>query len=74
MSTHAHIVGWGKYVPQRVLTNDDLARMVDTSDDWIRTRTGIAERRIVADGETTFSMALQAARQALEVAGLTNWT
>jgi len=70
MSTHAHIVGWGKYVPQRVLTNDDLARMVDTSDDWIRTRTGIAERRIVADGETTFSMALQAARQALEVAGL----
>ena len=70
MSTHAHIVGWGKYVPQRVLTNDDLARMVDTSDGWIRTRTGIAERRIVADGETTFSMALQAARQALEVAGL----
>jgi len=70
MKTHTHIVGWGKSVPQRVLTNDDLARMVDTSDGWIRTRTGVAERRIVADGETTFSMALQAAQQALEVAGL----
>jgi 3-oxoacyl-[acyl-carrier-protein] synthase-3 len=67
--THAHIVGWGKYVPQRVLTNDDLARLVDTSDGWIRTRTGIAERRVVGDGETTASMAVQAARQALEVAG-----
>ena len=70
MKTHAHIVGWGKSVPQRVLTNDDLARMVDTSDDWIRTRTGIAERRIAGDGETTFSLSLQAARQALEVASL----
>ena len=70
MTTHAHIVGWGKSVPQRVLTNDDLARMVDTSDDWIRTRTGITERRIAADGETTFSLSLQAAQQALEVAGL----
>jgi 3-oxoacyl-[acyl-carrier-protein] synthase-3 len=70
MKTHPHIVGWGKSVPQRVLTNDDLAQMVDTSDGWIRTRTGITERRIVADGETTFSMALQAAQQALEVAGL----
>jgi len=70
MKTHAHVVGWGKYVPQRVLTNDDLAQMMDTSDGWIRTRTGIGERRLVADGETTLSMALQAARRALEVAGL----
>lgn len=70
MKTNAHVVGWGKYVPQRMLTNDDLAQMVDTSDGWIRTRTGIAERRIVTDGETTFSMALQASRRALEVAGL----
>ena len=45
MKTHAHVVGWGKYVPQRMLTNDDLAQMVDTSDGWIRTRTGIVERR-----------------------------
>jgi len=70
MNAHAHIVGWGKSVPQRVLTNDDLAQMVNTSDDWIRTRTGISERRIAADGETTYSMSLQAAQQSLEVAGL----
>ena len=44
--TYAQIVGWGKYVPGQILTNDDLAEMVDTSDDWIRTRTGIVERRI----------------------------
>jgi len=53
-----------------VLTNDDLSRMVDTSDEWIRTRTGIRERHIAKDGETTASMAVQAARQALEVARL----
>jgi 3-oxoacyl-[acyl-carrier-protein] synthase-3 len=70
MSIHAHVVGWGKYVPPCVLTNDDLTRLVDTSDDWIRTRTGIVERHIVSDGETTASMAIRAARQALEVAGL----
>lgn len=70
MTTHAHIVGWGKYVPPRVLTNDDLTRMVDTSDDWIRARTGIAERHIADDGETTASMAIKAAQQALEVANL----
>ncbi|MEA3341117.1 MAG: beta-ketoacyl-ACP synthase III [Chloroflexota bacterium] len=70
MTPHAHIFGWGKAVPQRALTNDDLAQMVDTSDEWIRSRTGIGERRIVADGETTFTLSLQAARQALEVAGL----
>ncbi len=70
MKAHAHIVGWGKYIPRRVLTNDDLSRMVDTSDAWIRTRTGIRERRLAEDSETTASMAIQAARQALEVAEL----
>ena len=70
MSPHAHVTGWGKYIPQRVLTNDDLSRMVDTSDEWIRTRTGIRERHIAKDGETTASMAVQASRQALEVARL----
>ena len=70
MAIRAHIVGWGKYVPQRVLTNNDLSHMVDTSDEWIRTRTGIAERRIADDGETTASMSIQAAHQALETAGL----
>ncbi len=67
----AHVVGWGKYVPERVLTNEDLSRMVDTSDDWILARTGIAERRIADDGETTSTMATEAAWRALTSAGLT---
>jgi 3-oxoacyl-[acyl-carrier-protein] synthase III len=66
----AHIVGWGKYVPSQVLTNDQLAQMIDTSDEWIRQRTGIVERRIVRNGETTATMSIQAARAALETAGL----
>jgi len=64
------VVGWGKYVPQRVLTNEDLTQMVDTSDEWIRARTGIHERRLAGDGETTASMSIRAAREALEVAGV----
>jgi len=70
VTPHAHVVGWGKYIPHRVLTNDDLSRMVDTSDEWILSRTGIRERRLADDGETTATMAVQAARCALEVAGL----
>ncbi len=70
MARYAAIAGWGKYLPQRVLTNADLERMVDTSDEWIRTRTGILERRIAADGESSATMAVQAARQALERAEL----
>lgn len=66
----AHVVGWGKYVPEQVLTNDDLSRLVDTSDGWIRTRTGIAERRVAEDGETTSTMATKAAWEALKAAGL----
>ncbi len=66
----AVITGWGYYVPERVLTNADLERMVGTTDEWIVERTGIRERRIVADGETTSSMATAAARQALERAGI----
>src|SRR4030042_4980261 len=68
MSAHAHVVGWGKYVPRRLLTNDELSRMVDTSDQWIRERTGIQERHLIEDGETTSSMATLAARKALETA------
>lgn len=64
---YAHIVGWGKYVPPNILTNDELAKKVDTSDAWIRERTGIAERRI-ATKETTASLGLYAAQDALEVA------
>lgn len=67
---YAHITGWGKYVPQRVLTNDDLAQMVETSDGWIRDRTGIAERHIAGPNDTTASMGLAAAIEALDVAGV----
>jgi 3-oxoacyl-[acyl-carrier-protein] synthase III len=70
MSKYARITGWGKYVPERILTNSDLEKMVDTSDEWIRTRTGIRERRIAAPGETCCSMSLRAARQALAMAHL----
>jgi 3-oxoacyl-[acyl-carrier-protein] synthase III len=58
-------VGCGSYLPARVLTNNDLARMVDTSDDWITQRTGIRERHVAADGEMTSHLALAAARAAL---------
>jgi 3-oxoacyl-[acyl-carrier-protein] synthase-3 len=70
LSPYAHIVGWGKYVPERVMTNDDLSRLVETSDEWIRTRTGIGERRVAGDEESTATMAIAAARDALAVAGL----
>ena len=65
------ILGTGSYAPGRVVTNDDLAHMVETSDEWIRTRTGIRERRIAAPTETTSDMAVQAARHALIDAGVT---
>ncbi len=68
MARYAQIVGWGMYVPSKVMTNDDLANMVDTSDDWIRARTGIVERRIAAPKETTATMAIRAAQAALRVA------
>jgi 3-oxoacyl-[acyl-carrier-protein] synthase III len=67
----AQISGWGMYVPERVLTNADLERVVDTSDEWIFSRTGIRERHIVSDErETTATMAVRAARRALRVANL----
>ena len=65
------VAGTGSYVPERILTNAELAVMVDTSDEWIVTRTGIKERRIAADGEFTSHMASHAARKALEQSGLT---
>ena len=66
----AHITGWGRYAPSQVLTNADLERMVDTSDEWIRTRTGIRERRVAGANETTASMAAVAGLRAIAVAGL----
>jgi 3-oxoacyl-[acyl-carrier-protein] synthase-3 len=68
--SRAHIVGWGMAVPERVLDNHELCTLVDTSDEWIRQRTGIVERHIAGDGETTFSLAYRAAQSALEVANL----
>jgi 3-oxoacyl-[acyl-carrier-protein] synthase-3 len=65
---YARITGWGKYVPARRLTNYDLEQMVDTSDEWITKNTGIRERRMVAPGETTVSISLEASRAALAMA------
>ena len=71
MPRYSRIVGWGMYVPPRVITNDDLAKIVETSDEWIRTRTGIRERHIVdKPSETTATLAARAARAALDKAGL----
>jgi 3-oxoacyl-[acyl-carrier-protein] synthase-3 len=75
MSNHSSLIevcvaGTGSYVPDRVLTNEELSRMVDTSDEWIVARTGIRERRIAAEGEFTSHMASKAAMRALEQAGM----
>jgi 3-oxoacyl-[acyl-carrier-protein] synthase-3 len=69
-SVRTVIKGVGGYLPTRVLTNDDLAKVVDTSDQWITERTGIKERRIAAEGELTSTMGAIAARRALDDAGL----
>ena len=71
MTLSARITGWGKYLPGRVMTNHDLEGYLDTSDDWIVTRTGIRERRIAADDETASTMGVAAAQEALVKAGLT---
>ena len=67
---HSRIAGTGSYLPAHILTNDDLARSIDTNDAWIRARTGIRERRIAAPGETTSDLAAHAARAALAAAGI----
>jgi 3-oxoacyl-[acyl-carrier-protein] synthase-3 len=66
----SQIIGTGAYAPEKVLTNQDLARLVDTSDEWIRERTGIRERRIAREGEAASDMAFEAARRALDAAGI----
>jgi 3-oxoacyl-[acyl-carrier-protein] synthase III len=68
--TFARIAGIGSFLPEKVLTNKDLEKMMDTSDEWIRERTGIKRRHIAAEGETTGSMGLEAARRAIEDAGI----
>ena len=68
---YVRIAGWGKYLPARVMPNAELEALVDTSDEWIRARTGIGERRIAAPDETTCTLAVNAAREALRRADLT---
>jgi 3-oxoacyl-[acyl-carrier-protein] synthase-3 len=67
---YSRIAGTGKYLPERVLTNFDLEKMVETSDEWIRTRTGIERRHIAADDQATSDLAIQAGRNAIEDAGI----
>lgn len=67
---YSRITGTGGYLPERILTNADLEKMVDTSDEWIKTRTGISKRHIAADGETTCDLAEKAARKAIKAANI----
>ena len=66
----SRIAGTGSYLPEKILTNADLEKLVDTNDEWIRTRTGISRRHVVVPGETTTDLAERAARKALEAAGV----
>ncbi|MGZ5930160.1 MAG: 3-oxoacyl-ACP synthase, partial [Rhizomicrobium sp.] len=66
----ARVIGSGACLPDKIVTNDDIAKSVDTSDEWIRDRTGIRERRIVREGEKTSDLALGAARAAVLAAGI----
>jgi 3-oxoacyl-[acyl-carrier-protein] synthase-3 len=68
---YSRIAGTGSYLPEQVVTNFDLEKRMDTTDEWIRTRTGIERRHIAAEGQTTVDMAEQAARRAIEAAGVT---
>lgn len=68
--TYAAVTGVGAYVPERVVTNEDMAKIVETSDEWIRTRTGIRERRFVSEGEASSDLGAHAARAAMDDAGL----
>jgi len=68
--TYTKIVGTGRYLPEKILTNFDLEKLVDTSDEWIRTRTGVERRHVVRDDETTSDMCVAAAKIAIEDAGV----
>ncbi|MBA4143238.1 MAG: ketoacyl-ACP synthase III [Nitrosospira sp.] len=69
--TYSRVIGTGSYLPEKVLTNHDLENMVDTSDEWIRSRTGIVQRHIAAANETASDLALHASREAMKAAGVT---
>lgn len=68
--TFSRIAGTGRYLPERILTNADLEKMVDTSDEWIRTRTGVEQRHVAADDELTSDLCVNAAREAVAAAGV----
>ncbi|MFT8719072.1 beta-ketoacyl-ACP synthase III [Acetobacter sp.] len=70
MTVRSLLVGVGSYLPERIVTNDELSERLDTSDDWIRGRTGIRQRHIVGEGETAVSMGARAAQRALDFAGI----
>lgn len=70
MSTRSHILSTGSYLPEKIMTNHDLSKIVDTSDEWIFQRSGIKSRRIAADNQSTSDMAIKAARAAIERAGI----
>ncbi len=70
MSRYSAITGWGMHVPEKILTNADFERMVDTSDEWITSRTGIKQRHIAGPGETASTLSIAAGKQALERAGI----
>ncbi len=70
MSLHSVIIGTGSFLPEKILTNQDLAAQVDTSDEWIFTRTGIRQRHIAAEGEFTSHLAIKAAEKAIAAAGI----
>ncbi len=67
---HASLIGWGHYVPERVVTNDDLAQLVDTTDEWIRSRSGIRERHFADASQATSDLCVEAALRAMEKAGV----
>jgi 3-oxoacyl-[acyl-carrier-protein] synthase-3 len=70
MTMYSRIIGTGGYLPEKILTNHDLESMVDTSDEWIRTRTGIMQRHIAAENQMASDLALEASRRAIEASGI----
>jgi 3-oxoacyl-[acyl-carrier-protein] synthase-3 len=69
--TYSRIAGTGRYLPERIMTNADLEKMVDTSDEWIRTRTGVERRHVAGEDELTSDLCVEAAKNAIESAGIT---
>src|SRR5210317_2435219 len=69
--TYSRIAGTGRYLPERIMTNFDLEKIVDTTDEWIRTRTGVERRHVVEEDQTTSDMCVRSAQNAMEDAGVT---